>query len=65
MREGEAEYQIGAKGPPRRPRLSKATSRRFANTRLTSVGYGQEKPVADNRSEEGRAKNRRVELVKK
>jgi OOP family OmpA-OmpF porin len=36
-----------------------------ANTRLTSVGYGQEKPVADNRSEEGRAKNRRVELVKK
>lgn len=37
----------------------------IANTRLTSVGYGQDKPVADNRSEEGRAKNRRVELVKK
>jgi OmpA-OmpF porin, OOP family len=36
-----------------------------ANTRLTSIGYGQEKPVADNRSEEGRAKNRRVELVRK
>ena len=34
-------------------------------TRLSAAGFGQEKPVADNRSEEGRAKNRRVELVKK
>jgi outer membrane protein OmpA-like peptidoglycan-associated protein len=34
-------------------------------SRLTSTGWGQEKPVADNRSEEGRASNRRVEIVKK
>lgn len=36
-----------------------------AAARLTSAGYGQDKPVADNRNDEGRAKNRRVELVKK
>ena len=33
--------------------------------RLSTAGWGQERPVADNRSEDGRAKNRRVELVKK
>lgn len=33
-----------------------------AATRLKSVGYGQEKPIADNKTQQGRQKNRRVEL---
>jgi OOP family OmpA-OmpF porin len=39
--------------------------RGIAAARLTAQGFGQTQPVADNRTEEGRARNRRVELVKK
>ncbi len=36
--------------------------KRIAPERVTAVGYGEDRPIADNGSREGRATNRRVEL---
>jgi outer membrane protein OmpA-like peptidoglycan-associated protein len=37
----------------------------IAAARLTAVGYGDTKPVAPNTTDDGKAQNRRVQLVKK
>ena len=34
-----------------------------AEHRLNAVGYGAQQPIADNKSEEGRATNRRIEFI--
>ncbi|MBH1555014.1 OmpA family protein [Stenotrophomonas forensis] len=41
------------------------TAKGIAAERLVASGFGADKPVADNGSEEGKARNRRVELVKR
>jgi outer membrane protein OmpA-like peptidoglycan-associated protein len=40
-------------------------ARGVAASRLVSTGYGQDKPIADNATVVGRARNRRVELMKR
>ena len=64
---------IGAAGDALRQVLSEArakavaawlTSHGVAASRITAGGYGKTRPVADNDSDLGRARNRRVELVR-
>jgi chemotaxis protein MotB len=43
--------------------LSHLTSRGIPSSRLSLAGYAGERPVADNSTNEGRALNRRVDLV--
>jgi OOP family OmpA-OmpF porin len=59
--------------PPYNNKLSEARARSVVaalvahgieSGRLKAVGYGQNKPIADNGTDSGRAQNRRVELVK-
>ncbi|MGH9943815.1 MAG: OmpA/MotB family protein, partial [Pyrinomonadaceae bacterium] len=43
--------------------LARLTARGLLQTRLSIAGYAGEQPVADNSTPEGRALNRRVDLV--
>src|SRR5262245_66529194 len=39
------------------------TERKIDPVRIITVGYGEKAPVAENKTEAGRAKNRRVEIL--
>lgn len=44
--------------------LNYFVSRGIPKGRITVIGLGSSKPIADNKSPEGRAKNRRVEIIR-
>lgn len=44
--------------------MNAITSKGIDKSRLSSKGWGQTKPINDNKTEDGKAKNRRVEIVK-
>ncbi len=62
---GDAKSNLKLSEERARSVVGALTKAGIQGSRLSAAGFGQDRPVADNRSEEGRAKNRRVELVKK
>lgn len=45
--------------------MAAVVAKGIAADRLSALGRGQDMPIADNRKEDNRALNRRVEVVKK
>ena len=61
---GSAEYNRQLSEARARSVAGALAARGIESRRLMAAGYGPDKPIADNSAEDGRAKNRRVELVK-
>jgi OOP family OmpA-OmpF porin len=59
---GKAAYNLGLS--QRRADAVKLyfVSRGIASSRLVSIGYGKDRPIADNSTSSGRATNRRTEF---
>ena len=62
---GSTESNMVLSGERAKSVVSAIVSQGISIERLSASGFGQDKPIADNNTDEGRAKNRRVELVKK
>ena len=62
---GEAAHNQALSEGRARSVMAALTTAGIAAERLTAAGFGDTQPVADNTSEEGKARNRRVELVKR
>lgn len=59
---GDKEYNIDLSERRAEAVVAYALSKGIASDRLTPVGFGFSQPVADNSTDEGRAKNRRIEF---
>lgn len=62
---GTAAFNKTLSGNRAKSVMNAIAARGIEMSRLSAKGWGQEKPIGDNKTEEGRAKNRRVEIVKK
>jgi outer membrane protein OmpA-like peptidoglycan-associated protein len=61
--QGKDEYNMGLSDQRAASVKAYLVSKGIAESRLSSTGYGETKPVADNKTAAGRAKNRRVEMT--
>lgn len=61
---GTAARNLALSGERAQSVVAALTGKGITKERLSAKGLGQDKPLADNTSDAGRAKNRRVELVK-
>jgi outer membrane protein OmpA-like peptidoglycan-associated protein len=60
---GSAEFNLALSRERAESVLEFLKSQEVAAGRLKAVGYGEQRPVADNRTASGRRRNRRVEIV--
>lgn len=61
---GTHNHNVNLSQAPAASVVAAITAAGIDGSRLTSAGYGADKPIASNATEDGRTKNRRVELVK-
>lgn len=61
---GDAKHNLKLSEQRAESVVAALTKAGIESNRLTAKGFGDTQPVANNASEDGKAKNRRVELVK-